>query len=224
MDADNLQWFLMGAALVGAVWAVSRLLRSSTANSDDLHLGRPEHADELSRHPLRELQERYTQVAQRKLSPPPEPEPHESEPPEVDIPYGIDIRPLPVSDDIDHLLPRQIGTFQRSEPRGDVYDLTYAEYTDGHNQICMSIAVCESPEAARNGIDIAQLESADVTEFVETISAGTEPSFLKSRINNPRMGAMGKMTVFMWSRGRYYFDANAPTTDLLDSFMNQFPF
>lgn len=209
---------------MGAAWTVSRLWRSSTANPDDSSFGRPEHAHELSRHPLREIQERYTEVARRKPNPRSEPAPVEVQPPDVDVPYGIDTRPLPESDDIGHLLPSQIGIFQRSEPRGDVYKLTYAEYTDGHNQICMSVAVCESPEAARNGIDIAQLESADVTESVETISAGTEPSFLKSRINNRRMGAMGKMTVFMWNRGRYYFDANAPTTELLDSFMNQFPF
>lgn len=104
-----------------------------------------------------------------------------------------------------------------------LYDLTYAEYTDGCREVCMSIAVCRSPEDARSYVDTASLESANVTEFVEISSVGTEPSLLKSRINNPRMGSTGEFTHFSWNRGRYYFSADAKTGDLLDSFMNQFP-
>lgn len=71
----------------------------------------------------------------------------------------------------------------------------------------------------RSGISTARLESADVTEFIEASSIGTEPSFVKNRINNPRMGPTGKFTGFTWNRGRYFFSADAPTSDLLDSFM-----
>lgn len=223
MNAENYQWFLMGAALVGAVWVVTRLLRSF-APKDDSNFGRVEHAYELSRHPLYDTRDTPRQSAQREPSPPAEPQPPEVQPPDIEVPYGLDSRPLPERDDIDHLLPPQIGRFQRSAPRGDVYELTYAEYTDGLDQICMSVAVCKSPEIARSGIGTAQLESADVTEFVETSSIATEPSFLKSRINNLRMGSTGQFTSFMWNRDRFYFSADAKTSDLLDSFMAIFPY
>ncbi len=211
MNSVNIQWFLLGAAALGAVWSISRLLYSHTESSEKLNSGSPHNERQNLEQPrLSSQQEPRTTV--------------ETQPPSISVPYNLDKRPMPEGDNIDRLLPRQIGKFQRGEPRGDIHDVMYIEYSDGRIEICLSLAICNSPEDAQSGVDTARLESADVTESVEASSIGTEPSFHKTRFNNPRMGTTGKGTGITWNRGRYYFSADARTDEILNQFMENFPY
>ena len=146
-----------------------------------------------------------------------------TEPIAVDVPYGLDRKPMPQGDQPDSALPDRVGPFQRS-PIRDSYGVIYAEYSDGSDQVSMELGICDSPSDAQDVVNTYKLESADVTESVEASSIGTEPSFHQVTVNNPRMGQAGRGVGLAWTRGRYYFSARARTRELLDRFTAVFPY
>lgn len=145
----------------------------------------------------------------------------------ADVPYAVDERPMPESEELEQLLPERVGPFERAEicaGRNLHGDPIYVEYTAGQHAVEMELGVCRTPDDAQQGVRTYIAESADVCIATEAVSVGTEPSFHKGKFDNPRMGERGKRVGVAWSRGRYYFSAGARTGDILDTFMTAFPY
>jgi hypothetical protein len=145
-------------------------------------------------------------------------------------PYGIEKRGMPSGLNLDQLLPKQVGPYTRtllekSEQRGVTptsinvdANSVYATYTVGGREVFVEFAVNSNAENAQSALDVA---AGEVTDKFPTDprfgSIGTEPSYLK--VDN-ESGAF-----FAWTRGGYYFSANAKggAADL-DAFMQSFPY
>jgi hypothetical protein len=145
-------------------------------------------------------------------------------------PYEIEKRSLPAGTNLDELLPKQVGRYTRtllekSDQRGVTPssievdgNSVYATYADGNKEIFVEFAVSSNPMNAQTALDVA---ASEVTDQFPTDprfgSIGTEPSYL--RVDN-QSGAF-----FAWTRGSYYFSANAKggASDL-DAFMQAFPY
>ncbi len=140
-----------------------------------------------------------------------------------EVPYRRDRKRMPTGNQTGVLLPARIGSFQRT-PIRDGNGVIYAEYSDGRNEISMELGICDSPADAQDGVQTYKLESADVTVKVYASSVDSEPSFHLATYDNPRMGEMGRGIGMAWTRGRYYFSASAKSLELLDRFMEVFPF
>ena len=145
-------------------------------------------------------------------------------------PYGIEKRPVPAGLNLDELLPKQVGPYTRtllekSEQRGVTPssievdgNSVYATYKAGTKEVFVEFAVNSSAENAQDTLDVA---ASEVTDKFPTDprfgSMGTEPSYLK--VTN-ESGAF-----IAWTRGKYYFSANANGGDAdLDAFMQSFPY
>lgn len=145
-------------------------------------------------------------------------------------PYGIEKRPIPVGLDLDKLLPKQVGPYERvmlekSEQRGTTPaamemdgNSVYATYRSGEREIFVEFGVNNKVEDAQSSLDVA---ASEVTNGFPTDpklgSIGTEPSYL---IVSNESGSF-----FAWTRGSYYFSANAKGGEAdLDAFMNAFPY
>lgn len=143
----------------------------------------------------------------------------------AEIPYGVNKKPMPRGEDINQLLPERVGNFQRKPipvPKNIYRDQIYASYSAGDSGLWMELGVCDDPAIAREAINTVKAESADITEFTEAYSVGTEPSFLKIRVNNERMG--GESVGMAWTRGSYFFSVGTKSEDILCTFMEAFPF
>jgi len=145
-------------------------------------------------------------------------------------PYGIEKRPMPAGLNLDELLPKQVGPYTRTmlemsskrgvQPSSIEVDgnSVYATYRSGSAEIFVEFSVSSSAANAQTGLDVA---ASEVTDQFPTDprfgSLGTEPSYLK--VNN-ESGAF-----FAWTRGGYYFSANAKSGEAaLDAFMQAFPY
>jgi len=137
---------------------------------------------------------------------------------------------LPAGTNLDELLPKEVGPYKRtllekSDQRGVTPssieidgNSVYATYAEGNKEIFVEFAVSNSPMNAQTALDVA---ASEVTEQFPTDprfgSIGTEPSYLK--VDN-QSGAF-----FAWTRGSYYFSANAKGgVPDLDAFMQSFPY
>ena len=85
----------------------------------------------------------------------------------------------------------------------------------------MEFGSCRDATAAQGVIHVVQSEGADVTEATLAISLDTDPSYLKVRTDNPRMG---KGVGFAWTRGNYFFSIGSSSEESLDAFMAAFPY
>ena len=145
-------------------------------------------------------------------------------------PYGIEKRALPSGLNLDQLLPKQVGPYTRtllekSDQRGVTPtsinvdgNSVYATYTAGGREVFVEFAVNGRAEDSQASLDVA---TGEVTDKFPTDprfgSIGTEPSYL--RVDN-ESGAF-----FAWTRGAYYFSANAKGGPAdLDAFMQAFPY
>jgi Protein of unknown function (DUF3592) len=142
-------------------------------------------------------------------------------PPEAPIPYRIDDRPMPSGEDLDELLPLQVGPFRRvglDVPDDLRKSSIYAQYDDDDGVIFVELGVCDDAETAWMAVETSKAEiDAEFSDAAQVISLKTEPSFFKT---NTRRGAF-----MSWSRGRYYFSAHARSGDNdLDRFLTAFPY
>ena len=145
-------------------------------------------------------------------------------------PYEIEKRSLPAGTNLDELLPKEVGPYirtllEKSDQRGVTPssieidgNSVYATYAEGNKEIFVEFAVSNSPMNAQTALDVA---ASEVTDQFPTDprfgSIGTEPSYLK--VDN-QSGAF-----FAWTRGSYYFSANAKGGPAdLDAFMQSFPY
>jgi hypothetical protein len=145
-------------------------------------------------------------------------------------PYGIEKRPSPSGFNLDELLPKQVGPYtrtllERSTQRGVTPtsieidgSSVYATYLAGSREVFVEFAVNSSAENSQATLDTAATEVTGKFPVDPRFgSLGTEPSYLK--VTN-ESGAF-----FAWTRGKYYFSANAKGGDAdLDAFMQSFPY
>ena len=145
-------------------------------------------------------------------------------------PYEIEKRPMPTGMELDKLLPKTVGPYERvtlekSEERGATPTAittdgssVYATYRSGDREIFVELGVNSTPENAQASLDVA---ASEVTDGLPTDpklgSLGTEPSYVRAENES---GAF-----IAWTRGGYYFSANAKggVADL-NAFMNAFPY
>lgn len=142
-------------------------------------------------------------------------------PPKGPVPYAIDRRPFPQGEDLETLLPADVGPYHRQwvDHRDDVRNVPiYAQYESRGGEVFVELGIQEDAAAAQRGIETAQAETdASFSDATQSVSLNTEPSFFQAE--TPR-GAF-----FAWTRGCYYFSAHARGgREDLDRFIKAFPY
>ncbi|MFH1267082.1 MAG: hypothetical protein ABIK89_15250, partial [Planctomycetota bacterium] len=130
-------------------------------------------------------------------------------------------RPMPTGDDLEVLLPSQVGAFVREPirvPRDIHHDPIYANYRLGSSGVFVELGICGEPDGAQQAITTAKRETdAEFPDVSQENTLGTDPSYLRT-VNT--LGAF-----FAWTRGSYYFSAHAKGGEAdLDAFMSAFPY
>jgi len=128
---------------------------------------------------------------------------------------------MPTGDDLDGLLPSQVGLFVREsvrEPKDIHRDPIYADYRHGSSSLFVELGICGTPSESQQAIRTAKAETdAEFPDIPQVGDLGTDPSYLRT-VN--RLGAF-----FAWTRGSYYFSAHAKGGEAdLDDFMTAFPY
>lgn len=128
-----------------------------------------------------------------------------------EVPYGVDTRPMPEGEDLDTLLPLQVGPYTRES-----VEPPYAHYRRGTNTIFFELGICADASEAQMGVSNAEGETnAEFPDSAErsVYSLEGDPSYFKYA------GFMA------WTRGRYLFLVNTGGEDAdLDEFMKAFPY
>jgi hypothetical protein len=134
------------------------------------------------------------------------------------IPFQIDQRPMPSSEDLETLLPARVGPFQRAAIRERGLDNPiYAEYHSQHGEIFVELGICRDESEARRAVETSKAETdAEFPDAAQRLSLNTEPSFFMT--DTPRGAFMS------WTRGRYYFSAHASGETDLNRFVGAFPY
>lgn len=134
------------------------------------------------------------------------------------VPYGIDRRPQPRGTVLDTLLPSTVGPFRRAafapHTAVPVTEELLVRYGAGTDTVALSFRIPGRPEdaqaAVRAGRDRAKVRKVDMVR-ADYVASG-DPSYFQSE------------RIMAWSRGGYYFFADAPTPGALDRFMRAFPY
>jgi hypothetical protein len=129
---------------------------------------------------------------------------------------------MPEGEDLDRLLPLQVGAFTRIELRRPAElhrDPIYAQYRKGKAGVFVELGICDDASGAQKALATAKAETeAEPGQVIQACSEGTEPSYLKSV--SPGLGAF-----LAWTRGGYYFSAHAKGGERdLGSFLWEFPY
>lgn len=141
-------------------------------------------------------------------------------------PYGIEQRPMPSGLDLETLLPKAVGSFERtlverSGKRGVPTttierdsESVYATYRDGEKEVFVELGVNTDAKNAQDSLEVAAGDAAGgIPDDPKLGSIGTEPSYVKS-------GAF-----IAWTRRGYFFSADAKGGEAdLDAFMKAFPY
>lgn len=139
--------------------------------------------------------------------------------PASDIPYGLAAKPIPQGEDLNVLLPRQVGPFTRDlmQPVAPGAPI-YANYQAGGRTIFVELGI---------GANATESEASFATAKDESLGDPPDPSVVL--IEQPDLcffrtvGAEGAFAA--WTRGRYYFSAHAKGGEnVLDEFMRAFPY
>jgi hypothetical protein len=134
------------------------------------------------------------------------------------IPYDVDKRPMPQGTDLEKLVPLKVGDFQRAPLPKDTKFPTNMDlnmtYKAGKNSVFVGFSKSETPEDARNAVELTKQEAVgnDTILKSEEFQIAKDPGYFKH----------GKF--FSWSRGRYFFYADASSPEALDLFMKSFPY
>jgi hypothetical protein len=151
--------------------------------------------------------------------PPPIPQKPKQTLPASDIPYGLAAKPMPQGEDLNVLLPRQVGPFTR-DPMQPVAPGApiYGNYQAGGRTIFVELGI---------GANATESEASFATAKDESLSDPPDPSVVL--IEQPDLcffrtvGAEGAFAA--WTRGRYYFSAHAKGGEnVLDEFIRAFPY
>ena len=133
-------------------------------------------------------------------------------------PFDIDKRPPPSGTDLNVLLPKRVGTFQREDfpaglkPPSDE-DLN-VEYTSGDDSIFFGFSIPDTEKDAAAAVKVTREEALKTKLNLKGAQyrIGKSPSFFRFD------------TFMSWSRGRYFFYAKADTPQALENFMRAFPY
>jgi hypothetical protein len=137
-----------------------------------------------------------------------------------DLPYGIGQRPMPEGEDLDNLLPPQVGSYIR-EPIKTPARMNmpiYANYRRGTATVFVELGICDDASGAQMALATAKAETdAEFPDVPKVFVKQRGVSYLRT-VN--RLGAF-----MAWTRGQYYFSvhANGGEKDL-DEFMAAFPY
>ena len=134
------------------------------------------------------------------------------------VPYGIDRRPQPRGTVLDTLLPSAVGPFRRAafapHTAVPVTEELLVRYGAGADTVALSFRIPGRPEdaqaAVRAGRDRAKSRKVDIAR-ADYVASG-DPSYFQSE------------RIMAWSRGGYYFFADAASPGALDRFMRAFPY
>jgi hypothetical protein len=132
------------------------------------------------------------------------------------VPFELDKRVMPVGRDLEKLLPKNVGEFTRhdfelSRPEDEDLNVTYRS---GDDLIVVGLRLPGTDDDAQDGVRATRREAliAGLDLSNGLYSVGSEPSYLR-------------LPAFMsWSRGSYFFYADAATPDALSRFMRAFPY
>ena len=139
--------------------------------------------------------------------------------PASDIPYGLAAKPIPQGEDLNVLLPRQVGPFTR-DPMQPVAPGApiYANYQAGGRTIFVELGI---------GANATESEASFATAKDESLSDSPDPSVvLIEQLDLCFFRTVGAEGAFAaWTRGRYFFSAHAKGGEnVLDEFMRAFPY
>jgi hypothetical protein len=148
-----------------------------------------------------------------------------------EAPFGIESRPFPAGTDLNVLLPKNVGPYdrvllERTQQRGTAADSikvdgdsVYATYRNGTKEVFVEFSIASTPEMAQSNWDVVV---GDANEGIYPTdprlgSFGTEPSYLKV-VND-------KGAFLAWTRGGYFITADAKSGEAdLAAFMNAYPY
>jgi hypothetical protein len=137
-----------------------------------------------------------------------------------ELPYGIAHRPMPQGEDLNVLLPPQVGPFTREpiQPPATRGMPIYANYRRDRATVFVELGICDSPGDALEGLETARAETGG--EFPDA------PRLWIKRRGGGCLRSVNPLGGFMaWTRGRYYFSAHAKGGEAdLDEFMAAFPY
>jgi hypothetical protein len=133
-------------------------------------------------------------------------------------PYGVDARPAPTGTDLRVLLPERVGEFRRAAlPSGATpptdEDLV-VNYVAAGDTISFGFSIPGSPRDAWEGVRTTRAEAIktgiDVRRAAYVLRR--DPSYFRTD------------RFMAWTRGAYFFYADASSPAALDRFMRAFPF
>ena len=133
-------------------------------------------------------------------------------------PFGIDRRPQPAGTDLNVLLPKRVGVFEREDfPAGlkapTDEDLN-VEYRAGKDSTFFGFSIPGTEKDAREAVRVTRAEAIQTGLSLkgELYEIKKNPCFFK-------------IAAFMsWSRGGYFFYAQANSPAALESFIKAFPY
>jgi hypothetical protein len=131
-------------------------------------------------------------------------------------PFGIDQRPMPSGADLEKLVPMTVGSFKRPAfPAGTQapsdQDLNVT-YISGADSVFFGFSIPGDTKSAREAVRIARGEAGSDALKDGQYSDDTEPTYFRS----------GEFMA--WTRGGYFFYANASSPAALEAFMKAFPY
>lgn len=138
---------------------------------------------------------------------------------DTEVPYGIASKPMPDGEDVETLLPSQVGSYLRepirsSSNRGPIY----ANYRSGLSTVFVELGICGNSGSAKMGLSTAKAETdAEFPGVKHLFVTKGDPAFFRV---TTKLGAL-----MAWTRGGYYFSAHAQGGDAdLDAFLSEFPY
>lgn len=134
------------------------------------------------------------------------------------VPFDVDKRAMPAGRDLEKLLPNRVGEFTRPdfEPgaRASEDEDLIITYMAGDDSVVVAFSIPGTASDAQEGVKTTHREAVATGLDLrnELYSVGSEPSYFR-------------LARFMsWSRGGYFFYADAATPDALGRFMRAFPY
>jgi hypothetical protein len=139
---------------------------------------------------------------------------------EQELPYGIAGRPMPEGEDLDTLLPPQVGPSTREpvKPPAAKGMPIYANNRHGAAAVFMELGINDDAGGAQLALATAKAETD--AEFPDV------PQLFVKRRGVGCLRTVNRLGAFMaWTRGRYYYSAHARGgEEELDRFMEAFSY
>ena len=138
-----------------------------------------------------------------------------------ELPYEIASRPMPTGEQVDTLLPLQVGPFRRQSVRTpqDIHKGSfYATYTRNMSTVNVELGICATASDSQMAIGRAKAETdAEFPDAHQLFVKWQEITCLRTVT---RLGAF-----MAWTRGPYYFSVHAKGGEKdLDEMMEAFPY